>query len=376
MERSLLQTEKKGYVIPKKVAALLGCSYFALAGVCVFLAVVLVNDKCISPSHKLGEQLRTGREIMVCGELYYIGHEVVLWTDPGGYDAYRTEQRFAEFNESKWANASALNPLLLFPNRFELRNSPDPDRHYLIDPGYRELTDSQLRQVRGGGWDLPLLAETIDQFVIHYDACGLSKTCFEELQDERDLSVHFMLDLDGTIYQTLDVKERAWHATIANTRAIGIEIANVGAYPETGPNPFAAWYHRAPDNSTKITLPPNNGLRNQSWAGGPIRPDPIHGYVADRMMQQYDFTPEQYTGLSRLLAMLTLLFPKLKLQFPTDASGQVLNSSMSLENFSNYQGVLGHLHVRENPLKQDPGPAFQWDKLKADVERIIREANK
>ena len=34
-----------------------------------------------------------------------------------------------------------------------------------------------------------------------------------------------MLDVDGTIYQTLDVKERAWHATTSNTRAVGIEIA-------------------------------------------------------------------------------------------------------------------------------------------------------
>jgi len=38
--------------------------------------------------------------------------------------------------------------------------------------------------------------------------------CFKVLHDHRDLSVHFMLDLDGTIYQTLDLKERAWHATI------------------------------------------------------------------------------------------------------------------------------------------------------------------
>jgi N-acetyl-anhydromuramyl-L-alanine amidase AmpD len=37
-----------------------------------------------------------------------------------------------------------------------------------------------------------------------------------------------MLDLDGTIYQTLDLKERASHATIANSRSIGIEIANMG----------------------------------------------------------------------------------------------------------------------------------------------------
>ena len=95
----------------------------------------------------------------------------------------------------------------------------------------RELTAEQIERVRGGGWDLPLLQNVVNQFVIHFDVCGTSRRCFEVLQDRRVLSVHFMLDIDGTIYQTLDLKERAWHATVANTRSVGIEIANIGAYP-------------------------------------------------------------------------------------------------------------------------------------------------
>jgi tyrosyl-tRNA synthetase len=47
------------------------------------------------------------------------------------------------------------------------------------------------------------------------------RQCFKVLHDARDLSVHFMLDLDGTIYQTLDLKERAWHATTSNSRSVG-----------------------------------------------------------------------------------------------------------------------------------------------------------
>ena len=38
------------------------------------------------------------------------------------------------------------------------------------------------------------------------------------MQDIRGLSVHFMCDLDGTIYQTCDVKERCQHATDSNSR--------------------------------------------------------------------------------------------------------------------------------------------------------------
>src|ERR1041385_3139945 len=92
------------------------------------------------------------------------------------------------------------------------------------------LTAEEIERVRGGGWDLPLLQKVVDQFVIHFDVCGVSRECFNVLHDHRDLSVHFMLDIDGTLYQTLDLKERAWHATTSNNRSIGIEIANMGAY--------------------------------------------------------------------------------------------------------------------------------------------------
>ena len=114
------------------------------------------------------------------------------------------------------------------------------------------LSPEEIERVRGGGWDLPLLQRVVDQFVIHFDAAGTSKRCFEILQDRRGLSVHFMLDLDGTIYQTLDVKESAWHATIANGRSIGIEVANIGAYPESGLDPLARTYQ--PDASGHVYI--------------------------------------------------------------------------------------------------------------------------
>src|SRR5262245_6548463 len=37
---------------------------------------------------------RTGDEIVVCGQFFHIGTPVVLWLDPGGYDAYRVENHF------------------------------------------------------------------------------------------------------------------------------------------------------------------------------------------------------------------------------------------------------------------------------------------
>src|ERR1043165_2164691 len=92
------------------------------------------------------------------------------------------------------------------------------------------------------------------QFVIHYDAAGTSRQCFKVLHDLRDLSVHFMLDLDGTIYQTLDAKERAWHATSSNSRSVGIEIASPGAYPVNSTRALDGWYSRE-DGRVRINIP-------------------------------------------------------------------------------------------------------------------------
>src|SRR5207237_6587549 len=146
------------------------------------------------------------------------------------------------------------------PNRYGLRQSV--------------LTTQQAEQVRGGGWPLELLQQKVDQFVIHYDVCGTAAQCFFILQDVRDLSVHFMLDVDGTIYQTLDLKERAWHATIANSRSVGIEIANMGAYSPTNTDELEKWYEKKPNGEVRITIPKNlgdGGIRMKNFVGHQAR---------------------------------------------------------------------------------------------------------
>jgi hypothetical protein len=44
---------------------------------------------------KPGDRLeRSGDEIVICGQLFHTGSRVVLWMDPGGYDAYRPHRHF------------------------------------------------------------------------------------------------------------------------------------------------------------------------------------------------------------------------------------------------------------------------------------------
>ncbi len=180
----------------------------------------------------------------------------------------------------------------------------------------------------------------------------------------RGLSVHFMLDLDGTIYQTLDLKEAAWHATIANNRSIGIEIANMGAYPVGGNDPFANWYKTEADGHTQLTIPgglDQSGERDKSADLRPSRDEPVVGEVQGKTLRQYDLTTRQYDALIKLTAALCTVFPKIPCDYPRDPAGHLITHKLPDDELKGYHGLLGHYHVQTN--KTDPGPAFQWDKV-------------
>jgi N-acetyl-anhydromuramyl-L-alanine amidase AmpD len=233
------------------------------------------------------------------------------------------------------------------------------------------MTPEEFAQVSSGNWDLPMLQRVIDQFVIHFDVAGTSRHCFHTLQDVRGLSVQFMLDVDGTTYQTLDLKERAWQATIANSRSIGVEIANVGAYELTASNPFSEWYQQT-NGQTILTVPDAlgaAGILTSNFVGHPARPGPIEGNIQGKDLVQYDFTPEQYQALIKLTAALCKIFPKIRCQYPTNDSGQLITYKIPNDALTNYEGILGHYHVQTD--KVDPGPAFQWDYVVNGARKLL-----
>ncbi|HUG12273.1 MAG TPA: N-acetylmuramoyl-L-alanine amidase [Opitutaceae bacterium] len=245
---------------------------------------LLALGGCATPS-------RQGDAFIVAGRHVQTGTRVVTWLDAGGLDAYRT----ARVDESG------------APESF----------------GARRATDGKAI---AAGDDSAVLG-VVDQIVLHYDGFGNSRECFEHLA-ERQLSAHFLIDVDGTVYQTLDLQERAYHATVANNRSIGIEIANVGAFPAEG------------DLSA---LPPG---------------DVIRGTVHRIELVQPGFTATQYAALAKLIDALCRTFPRLERDYPRDAAGEIVLSNLPDDALANFRGVLGHFHIQEN--KVDPGPAFQW----------------
>jgi len=307
--------------------------------------------------------VRMGDEIMVCGQLIHTGAPVVLWTDPGGYDAYRVTRRF-EPSETR-------------PSRAE-RGADTPNR-YGIRP-VDALTAEEKSAVAARGWDIPELAKVVRSFVIHYDVCGTSRQCFKILHDVRGLSVHFLLDLDGTIYQTLDLKERARHSGPGNDFSVGVEIAHIGAYRPDDPKErkvLEDWYKRDVSGQLQAVVPKwlggNQSQRTPGFIPRPSRSDLVEGTIHGRKYVQYDFTEEQYRSLSRLTAALCATFPEMKPEVPRNADGSVRSDALTPSELSRWGGLVGHWHLTTS--KSDPGPAFDWNRLLEAVRALLNRRN-
>jgi N-acetylmuramoyl-L-alanine amidase len=292
---------------------------------------------------------RQGDEIVVCGQLFHTGTPIVLWTGPGGYDG------------SRHTGGEIGRPA----------TRPVPGQSF------------KPEIVRGPRAMLNDVRQEIDQFVLHYDAEGISKQCYTVLERRR-LSVQFMLDLDGTVYQCLDLREDAYHATIANSRSIGVEIANIGAWEGPLTLRQKEWYARDA-SGTRLTIPSRfaGALHVANFAGHPARPNPIGGMVQGRTRLQYDYTPEQYDALAHLAAALCTVFPKIQPDYPRtpagphgpypfaepDQPGELINHVLPRDQYELYQGLLGHYHVQLD--KDDPGPALQWDLLITNTKKLM-----
>ncbi len=279
--------------------------------------------------------------IVVCGRRYAVDAPVRLWTEDPFYDAYSTVPRFSS-------------------------EGPDGLRYH---PGRKARSPELAGRVAREGWTLRNLREQVDLFVLHYDVAGTSESCFKILQDRRELSVHFLLDVDGTIYQTLDLREQAWHARQANPRSVGIEIANIGAYEPGKKSALDKWYVRD-RGGVSLRLPEtlgDGGVRSKGFIARPARHRRVRGTVHGVTYEQYDFTPQQYRSLVALTAALNEAFPNIELQIPRDGRGAIRSDALSASEFERYRGIIGHQHLTE--AKRDPGPAFDWERFLSDAQR-------
>ncbi|MCC6475384.1 MAG: N-acetylmuramoyl-L-alanine amidase [Burkholderiales bacterium] len=296
-----------------------------------------------APSPKKERAPVAGR-VLVGGESVPVAVRVVGPRDPGGFDGTLERCWFTPERTLPAAPAPGCDE----PRRYGVRSTAG-------------LPAADAARVAARGWDRDAVARRVDQVVLHYDAAGTSQRCFQVLHDERGLSCHFLLDADGTLRQTLDLAHRARHATAANDRSVGIEIAHVGAYPHA--SSFAPFYRpsgESPPHRLVLDIPARFGPP----PGGPFalaRPDWVRGTVNGSVLVQPDYTEAQYRTLEQALPELRRVLPRVAAQVPRGRDGRVLTDALAPAELAAFRGVLGHSHVQRD--KTDPGPAFDWDRI-------------
>ncbi len=180
-----------------------------------------------------------------------------------------------------------------------------------------------------GGEDAPpeAVRPLIKQFVIHHDGCSSAAMCFDVLQNERGLSCHFLIDNDGTIFQTLDLALMGFHASNWNTNSVGVELCNRG-------------------DAKKEPHYYDNGR----FGGGR---DKIACKINGHTFLAYDYTKPQYDAMIRLSSALTRIFPNLPAEYPQSSPGVQSWDTMPMGASLNFSGFIGHYHLTER--KWDPG---------------------
>ncbi len=162
-----------------------------------------------------------------------------------------------------------------------------------------------------------------DLGVLHWTAGeNRAETTFHYLEF-KGLSVHFVIDNDGVIWQFGDPAIFACqHAGRANARSVGIEVSCYGWRRHNDRNP--------------------NSNRGECETE-------IHGWKTTVA----DYLPAQYFALDRLCTTLSDLLP-----IPKRAS--MLRRRLTSDEFDAYSGWVGHYHVdrlsKKHP-KIDPGSA-------------------
>ncbi len=289
--------------------------------------------------------------IVACGLEENIDTPVIRWDQPGGLPCPNPRGRSACTHHDPGLNDA---PTRAF-GQYTIR---DPDKAY-----------QQLQR-------------TVHQFVLHYDVCWTSRHCHQLLAESDFKGSHFYLDLDGTLYQTLDLY---WKTNTApaddgkgNERAVHVEMANLSwqaRHTESDLYHLKKDAYRKSAKGWRLDLPESRGreLRVKNFQPIAARAWGQRGYfsktINGRTVRMWDFTEEQYTALIRLCVGLNRLLPRIRLEVPRDP--QTGRTPLGrLEDFSGFEGILGHAHVQGGNAKKgikrkyDPGSAFDWARLR------------
>ena len=160
--------------------------------------------------------------------------------------------------------------------------------------------------------------------VTHWDAALSAHSCYKILK-KRNISSHFVIDNDGTIYQLVDTQHIGWHAgnTRVNNASIGIDFSN-------------AYYMKY-----------QSFYRKKGFGPRPVITDStIHGVKLGDHLGYYDVQLAAYKALVKCLAS----HYSIELACPLDDDGNTSQRVDSTAAQGNFKGVVSHYHLTNRKI--------------------------
>jgi hypothetical protein len=239
--------------------------------------------------------------IVVGGALFDVGVPVYKWFDPEGHDGY-TEKRIVR-------------------KRYDER----ADRHTR-----RVISGRRYGKRRRG-------LKSIRQFLVHHtggDGSGAGRV-YNTLFNYRRLSVHFVVDDNGAVWQFLDVLEKAWHAGKHNEISVGVEC-NLYPLAEKSPDYYS------PE-------------RNERTGNSPHEVDTY--YVHGQRIRAFVMPPPQVDSAARIAAgTWAALYhqtgaPRFSVPpiFPRSTEGTEI-AQTEVPDALHHTGLIGHYHATRRKI--------------------------
>jgi len=165
---------------------------------------------------------------------------------------------------------------------------------------------------------------SIRYFVNHWDVCLNSKSC-QNVLNRRGASVHFLIDNDGTIYQTMDLQHAAWHAGSSRTNrpSIGVEISNA-YYPK-----YQDWYQKHGFGERPLI--------SDAW---------VHGEKLDTFTGFYPAQLEALTKLWEAVHRAT----GIPYKTPLNQFGSTSTKYEQQVAYGKFSGFVSHYHVSKRKI--------------------------
>ena len=200
--------------------------------------------------------------------------------------------------------------------------------------------DRSLRLTLAGGYVQE--EHPKDLIVLHHTAGGSASSTVKWWQDTKEpIATAYVLERDGTIFEVFDPRHWAYHLGLkgaggrVDRRSVGIEIASEGGLTEAD----GALY-------TFDSIRPSHRFDKKDAYD--------HGTTWRGYRHFARYTPAQIEAVALLVDHLCATF-----HIPRRTPKNHLDFDKALWD---YQGIVGHQHVRSD--KSDVHPGFDWERLR------------